>query len=191
MYQKYQTEALVMGNWESGEADRVMHLFSRDFGLVAARAGALRREKSKMRYALTNYSRVEVSLIRGKNNWRLAGTRALHIPSGSDPRGITAFARIAELVTRLVTGEETNPYLFAALSEAHNAFMQKDCGAAGTIELVCVARVLYSLGYISAEALKTALFTHTAYADVHLAEAETLRDKLLSSINRAIAETQL
>ena len=50
---------------------------------------------------------------------------------------------------------------------------------------------LYALGYISDEALKTALFTHTAYTGESLMEAETLKDKLLLSINRAIAETQL
>ena len=52
-------------------------------------------------------------------------------------------------------------------------------------------RVLYALGYLSAEALQTALFTHTAYTGEHLLEAETMKDKLLSSINRAISETQL
>ena len=37
----------------------------------------------------------------------------------------------------------------------------------------------------------TALFTHTAYTGESLLEAETMKDRLLSSINRAIAETQL
>ena len=69
--------------------------------------------------------------------------------------------------------------------------MDEQCKAAGAIELVCVARTLYALGYLSAEALETALFTHTAYTGEHLLEAETMRDKLLVSINKAIAETQL
>ncbi len=93
-------------------------------------------------------------------------------------------------MVRLVHGEERNDYLFAALSEAHRALMQES-GPLATIEIVCVARVLYALGYLSAEALETALFSHTAYADTHLQEAESLRDELLHSINKAIAETQL
>ena len=87
--------------------------------------------------------------------------------------------------------QEQNQYLFAALAEAHTALMDEQCKAAGAIELVCVARTLYALGYLSAEALETALFTHTAYTGEHLLEAETMRDKLLVSINKAIAETQL
>jgi recombinational DNA repair protein (RecF pathway) len=188
MYQKYNTEALILGFRESGEADKLFALYTRDFGLVRARASAVRTEHSRMRYALQRYSRANVSLVRGKRGWRLAGARR---GATGDARGIGAFARICELVLRLVGGEEKNDYLFAALSEAHDALMVERCDAYGTIELVCVARTLYALGYISTEALSTALFTHTAYTGESLMEAEILKDKLLSSVNKAIAETQL
>src|SRR3989344_5345502 len=98
MYEKYQTEALVLGNREMGEADRMIVLFSRDFGLVRARAPAIRTERYKMRYALAS---------------------------------------------------------------------------------------------LSTEALDTTLFTHTAYDREHVLEAEAKRDQILSSINKAIAETHL
>ncbi len=190
MYQKYHTEALVLGSRENGENDRVFALYTKDFGLVRARASAVRKESSRMRYALQNYARADVSLIKGKRGWRAAGAFAIANTSG-DSRSITAFARIAELTTRLVHGEEKNDYLFSVLAEAHGALMRERVEASATIEIVCVARVLYALGYLSAEALETALFTHTAYTGKHLEEAELMRDKLLSSINRAIAETHL
>lgn len=191
MYQKYHTEALVLGSREYGEADKVFSLFTSDFGLVRARASSVRSETSKMRYALQKFSRTNVSLVKGKRGWRAAGAQAMKAASG-DPHGISAFARISELVLRLVHGEEKNDYLFAALVEAHDALMAPaNSNVLGTIEIVCVARILFSLGYISSEALSTALFTHTAYTGESLLEAETLKDKLLSSINKAIAETQL
>lgn len=190
MYQKYHTEALVLGNRESGEADRVYALLTKDFGLVHARASAVRKETSRMRYALQNYSRANISLVRGKRGWRVAGASALKTAVG-ERENIMAFGRIAELAVRLLAGEEENQYLFAALADAHDALMQEICPARATIEIVCVARVLYALGYISAEAHATALFTHTAYADEFLREAETMRDQLLTSINKAITETHL
>jgi recombinational DNA repair protein (RecF pathway) len=190
MYQKYNTDSLVLGSREHGEADKVFALFTKDFGLVRARASAVRNEKSKMRYALQKYARANTSLIKGKRGWRIAGAMAIKSASG-DVRGISTFARISELVLRLIHGEETNAYLFAALAEAHNALMVTNCDSFGIIEIVCVARVLYALGYISNEALTTALFTHTAYTGDSLLEAETMKDKLLLSINKAIAETQL
>jgi len=190
MYQKYHTDALVLGSRENGENDRVFTLFTRDFGLVRARASAVRKESSRMRYALQNYARADVSLIKGRRGWRAAGASAIMNASG-EARSIAAFARIAELTTRLVHGEERHDYLFAVLAEAHHALMREHVEAGATIEIVCVARVLYALGYLSAEALETALFTHTAYTGAHLEEAELIRGKLLSSINKAIGETHL
>lgn len=200
MYEKYSTDALVVGARQSGENDRTFALYTHDFGLVFARATAVRKESSRMRYALQTYARANVSLVKGKRGWRLAGATALSGAFG-EPRGIAAFARASELLLRLVAGEEKNEYLFAALSEAHIALLQKQClpteasAQAGEnvpiIELVCVARMLYALGYLSSEALSTALFTHTAYTGESLTEAETMKDTLLSSINKAIAETHL
>lgn len=190
MYQKYNTEALILGSREYGESDKVFFLYTRDFGLVYARASAVRSERSKMRYALQNYSRAYVSLVRGKRGWRVGGASALHVAGSGG--GVGVFARIARLVLRLVAGEEENAYVFATLSEAHSALTHDSDGEAGTtIELVCVARVLYGLGYLSAEALETTLFTHTSYASEHVREAEILKEKLLPSVNRAIAETHL
>jgi DNA repair protein RecO (recombination protein O) len=190
MYQKYQTDALVVGSRERGEADRVYSLYTKEFGLVRARASAVRSERSRMRFALQNYARAAAALVRGKRGWRVAGASAIQ-SAPSDMRGLAAFARISTLLLRLVDGEDKNEYLFAALAEAHGTLMQKKCDAYATVELVCVARMLFALGYISDEALSTALFTHTAYTGESLLEAEGMRDKLLSSINKAIAETQL
>lgn len=190
MYHKYQTAALVLGSRELGESDRVYALYTRDFGLVWARASGIRSEKSRMRYAVQDYSHAEIALVRGKRGWRLAGASSIHSATGAQT-GISAFARIAVLVLRLVHGEERNEYLFGALSEAHRALMQERNDAWATVEIVCVARILYALGYISTEALSMALFTSTAYTGESLLEAETMRDKLLRSINSAIAETQL
>src|SRR5580698_3696899 len=116
MYQKYHTDALIVGSREHGEADKVFALFTKDFGLVRARASAVRNERSKMRYALQKYARANTSLIKGKRGWRVAGATAIKSASG-DVRGVSTFARISELVLRLVHGEETNAYLFAALAE--------------------------------------------------------------------------
>ncbi len=190
MYQKYHTEALVLGSYENGEADRTMILFTRDFGLVRARATGVRSEHSKMRYALQHFSRSAVSLVKGKRGWRVAGGIAKRLPAPGS-KGLSSFARIAELVTRLVGIEERNDYLFAALSEAQRTLLERHVPAAATIEIVCVARVLFSLGYLSTEAMQTTLFTHTAYGDEHIQEAEVLKETMLKSINSAIAETQL
>ncbi|MBP9757371.1 MAG: recombination protein O N-terminal domain-containing protein [Candidatus Pacebacteria bacterium] len=189
MYQKYHTEAIVLGGSDRGEADRVVVLMTRDFGLVHARATSIRSEHSKMRYAAQNYSYALVSLVKGKRGWRLAGATARALPKSSP--GLSAFVRMCELTQRLVAGEEKNEYLFEVLAEAHRVVMDVPKDVVPTVEIVSVARILFALGYISAEALQTTLFTHTQYESTHLQEAEVIRETMLKSINRAIAETHL
>ena len=138
MYQKYHTEALVLGSYANGEADKTVVLYTRDFGLVRARATGVRTEKSRMRYAIQHYSHTHVSLIRGKRGWRLAGAIALRTAQG-DVRGVATLARVAELTMRLVQGEEKNEFLFATLTEAHHALTQENADSFASIEIVCVA----------------------------------------------------
>ena len=189
MYQKYHTEAIVLGSEARGEADRSIALMTRDFGLVRVRASAVRSEHSKMRYASQNYSCAVVSLVKGKRGWRLAGAASRALPKSAP--GLSAFVRICELTQRLVAGEEKNEYLFDVLAEAHRVLMDTTADAVPTIEIVSVARILFALGYISAEALQTTLFTHTQYGNDHMQEAEIIKETMLKSINRAIAETHL
>lgn len=191
MYQKYFTEALVLSSREVGEADRVYTLYTRDFGLVRARATSVRVAHSKMRYALQNLSLAHLALVRGKRGWRIAGATALHGVSGADRVGVRALARVATLVERLVVGEEEHLYLFDVLKEAHQSLLQKECPAASSIELVCAARILYALGYLSPEAAESALFTHAAYVSEELSVVEERRGALLDSVNRALAAAQL
>ena len=189
MYAKYQTDALVLGSMPRGEADRYIALYTREFGLVRARASAVRKESSRMRYSLMHYTRTRASLVRGAGGWRVAGAATFHRAPTASP-GTAAFARIALLVARLVPGEEKNDALFSILADAHAALTKDSCDTWATVELLCVARVLHALGYLSPEA-GAVLFTHTAYAHSDVAEAETHREALLSSVNRALSETQL
>jgi DNA repair protein RecO (recombination protein O) len=186
MYQKYQSDAVVLGSREQGESDKSYAFYTKDFGLVRARASAVRTEQSKMRYALQSFSIINISLVRGKRGWRAAGARAV---APAPIKGVHAFARAAELVTRLIPGEEKNDYLFEVLVKAHEA-LSGDSDVA-IIEILCVVRVLYTLGYISAEALQSDLFETAEYGEAELAEAARGREKLLAAINRALQETHL
>lgn len=188
MYEKYTTDALVVSDREHGEFDKVFALYTRDFGLVYARASAVRKMHSKMRPALALFSHASVSLVRGTRGWRITGARA-YINAPLVPQGAHACGRIMQLTLRLVHGEERNEYLFNALLGARAALVEGE--VAPTIELLCVARVLYALGYLSSGALTSALFVHAHYATDDLAVVEEGRTDMLRVINSAIAETQL
>ncbi len=189
MYQKYTTEAIVLSARERGEADKTIILLTKDFGLLFARAIGARKESSLMRYALVTGSTARISLVRGKREWRIAG--AVSVSCGLNGASLHVFARMARLVSRLVHGEEENEQLFETVRTAHEALMVADVKALPSIELLAVARVLHSLGYIAPEAVGSALFVQTAYTPEMAAETEKARIALLGAVNAAIAASQL
>src|SRR5512146_101812 len=67
----YNTRALVLGSRTRGERDRVFALLTRDVGLVKALAQGVRRESSKLGGVLMDYAISDVSLVKGKNAWRI------------------------------------------------------------------------------------------------------------------------
>lgn len=189
MYQKYSTDCIVVGSREYGESDRTVALYTRDFGLIWARASAARTDRSKMRYALIHYGMARVSLVRGARGWRVAGAIALQKLGGTIEQQ-RVFARAVALLMRLVIGEERDEYVCDTLFEAHRSL---SCSADDPIlvELITVSRILYALGYLSPEAVGTTLFTHTILAEHVFCEARIAQPMLLDSINRALAETHL
>ena len=75
-YATYTTQALVCGTFDRNTADRSYRLFTREFGMVWADARSVRLEKSKQRSALTDFSVVRISLVRGKAGWKIGSVIA-------------------------------------------------------------------------------------------------------------------
>lgn len=191
MYEKYTTDALVLADKERGEHDKVFTLYTRDFGLVHARASAVRKMSSRMRPALSLFAPASVSLVRGTQGWRIAGARE-SASNSLTTQGVHAFARVVQLLIRLVHGEGENKYLFETLIGARDIFsIQGSSATVASAELLCVARTLYSLGYLSPAALTAALFVHTHYAEDVLGVVDRERDHMLRTVNSALVETQL
>lgn len=190
MYAKYQTDALVLGSVPLGEADSRVTLLTREFGLIRPRASAARKESSRMRYGLQSYMHSRVSLVRGSTGWRAAGAVA-QTSLGGCAEARAAFARIARLVIRLVPEAEKNEGLFALLLSAHVAFAEATPEHCSLMELVCVARILYTLGYLSSDALGVAHAAESLFSLDVLALASSKKDTLLNTVNRALTETQL
>jgi len=189
MYAKYTTDAVVLGTRDRGESDKTAILFTRDFGLVYARAGGARHERSLMRYSLVVGGAARTSLVKGKAGWRLAGA----VPQGFPPHGaaLMAFARIACLLTRLVQGEEENAHLFETLSLLRQKFAEATDEHVVTLELLGVTRVLYTLGYLSPEASGGELVTQSEITSEHLLDTKGKRKTLLAAVNAALSASQL
>ncbi|MBX4206578.1 recombination protein O N-terminal domain-containing protein [Candidatus Parcubacteria bacterium] len=136
-YHIYTTKGIVLGAWPLREADRTYSILTRDLGLVRASASGVRKEESKLRGALEPFVLSSVSLVRGKEYWRITSAETLRpIPAEA------GIGRPLALLEKLVQGEAAHPELFDAV-ETH---LFSD-------EWRLVAHILYHLGYLKEEDL--------------------------------------
>lgn len=195
MYHIHHTNSLILSSRNRGEANRVFTLLTREMGLVHAVAQGVRLNKSKLRYALTDYSYAKIDLVKGKEVWRI--TSATPVNSFStirhEMRGIQLLASISKLLRRLIRGEaEAHEAIFDDTLLAYQFLEQSDHGAHTyeVVELSLVLRILKTLGYISdnkfAEEYTTAPFApHT----IDMARFE--KKTIIFEINRALRESHL
>jgi DNA repair protein RecO (recombination protein O) len=114
-----QTEAVVLRSFRLGEADRVLHLYTRDHGRLGAIAKGVRKTKSRFGARLEPLSHVELSLHRGSGDLgTVTGVDLVH----SHRQAREDYARLAvgligaEAMLRLFVEEEGNPRAFEALT---------------------------------------------------------------------------
>lgn len=139
-YHIYTTKGIVLGQVPRREADRLYTIFTRDFGLVRASASGVRKEVSKLRGNLEPFSIANVSLVKGKGEWRI--TSAELIKKVSLRRNI---ARVFNLVERLAGAEVTHPEIFDLLENAYDGDDSEE------LEVFLVAQILFELGYLLRE----------------------------------------
>lgn len=189
----YTTSGIVVKSAPAGESNKFYRIFTRELGLVSATAQGVRQPLSKLRYSLQEYAMVEVSLVRGKEIWRITNAREEHMLYGVLSRTERlVVARIVSLVDRLVAGEEKHELLFDLISNAFRFLT----GASLTkeelrgFELVTVLSILTSLGYGTNNRL---LMEYIAmpFSPSVLAQVYTKEREAVEAINAALRESQL
>ena len=76
-YQTYTTKGYICGSFTRNTSDKYYFIFTRDAGMVVASARSVRDEKSKLRYGLQDFSLSDVSLVRGRHDWRIVGVEPI------------------------------------------------------------------------------------------------------------------
>ena len=156
LYHSYNTEAFVLGGLPVGESSRFVFLFTKDLGLVGARVQNARSVSSKLRYSLDDLSLSKVSLVRGRNVWRLtnaAPQKSLFSIFRNQPEILLLVTRILGTIKMLVAGEEVNRELFSILNEAFLFLENESSTEKLTVEeiknaeVILMLRILNNLGY--------------------------------------------
>lgn len=164
MHHIHTTYGLVIQSRPHGEANKIIHIFTRDLGLIVAIAQGIRFEKSKLRYNIRDYHFSKFSLIQGREFWRITGAEELFLSdehvlqtdltTGSENRSSAKYRimnRVALVILRLVHGEEKHQEIYDCLWNFANFQIDNNCSQdfLATVESLLVIRILYRLGYIA------------------------------------------
>lgn len=147
-YTIHTTEGLVLSYRPLREADRVYSILTKDLGLIRATATGVRKGHSKLRGLLEPISLVSVSLVRGKEYWRITSTEFIKTISST-----SEILKPLTLLEKLVQGEAPNPELFDAIKEivlARTVLANID----EMFEIHFVSQILFHLGYLKEADLK-------------------------------------
>jgi DNA repair protein RecO len=195
-YHIYQTEGLVIRSLAEGEASKYVEILTRDLGLVGAHAKTVRAEKSKLRYALQDFSLSHISLVRGKHAWKIINAVAdenFFFQFKNDGLRKKALLRIVGLPRKLVHGEEKNKALYETLIQALKSLSLPDLDSERIIDLQLLAalRILHHLGYgVSHKELKRVAEGHE-WDNSSLDITQKFRTEAKDLIKKSLSESHL
>ena len=148
MQHKYSTHAIVLARYPAREGGLSVALLTHELGLVHARAEGLRKPGSKLAHALQTLSESEVTLLRGKEGWRLSGALLvrnwfIHL----EPVARARAGKRASLLLRLVQGETTDARLYDLFKEFLETLPERTEEEQDAAELLITLRMLSALGH--------------------------------------------
>jgi len=196
-YLLYHTDAFILGGTPFGEGSKLLTLLTREFGLIVASVSSVRAERSKLRYGLQDFSYSKITLVRGKEFWRITSvtdTESLFEVFRHSPEKIQLFARVFSLLRRLLAGEEKHEELFSAVTETF-AFLRTNgppTVSIGEVEVVLVLRLLHLLGYLAPQKEFSVFLSDPLHWGSELfPHAAKLRALAVSRINHSLRASQL
>lgn len=116
---EYQTEAIIIKKTKLGEADRILALYTSEYGKIEAVAKGVRRPKSKMAGHLELLTFSHLRLARGRNLDTIIGAQTLDsLIALKNDLWLTSFGLYAsELINQFTVSHLANPPLFLLFLE--------------------------------------------------------------------------
>ncbi len=191
----YNTEGFVLDSSNSSEANKMFTIFTRELGMIRGSAQGVRLLKSKLRFSLQDFSYTKVSVVRGKDIWRITNAKSewsLFEHARKNRASLHVVAHICMLLRRLIPGEEKNEELFSLLLEAFSFFKEQDFDQEhmNAFERILVLNILHSLGYMG-NTRDLAVYIPALWTEEMLQRMITHKKQAVEEINKSLKETQL
>ncbi len=146
--------------------------------MLFATARSVREESSKQRCALQDFSRVRVSLVKGKQGWRIGSVESLQndfsLAGDREVRGSVVL--LYRLLRRFIRGEEAFPDLYDFTVSALDQLLSPQINRR-LMDLFVQIRLMSMLGYVDDSAIPESL-RNLSLAEISTKEGGELIQKL-------------
>lgn len=117
MYRIFQTQGIIINEDERGESDRVLTVFTENFGKLRLYANGSRKIKSKLAGRLALFNHANIYFIRGKKREIITDAYALNsfIKTRQDFGRVKIAFYIGALIDNLVAASECDKKLWTAI----------------------------------------------------------------------------
>lgn len=139
--EKYITRCIILESYDQGEHDRAYKVFTREFGLLICQAKSIRKLESKLRAHMLPRSLSLITLVQGKEVWRLVGAEKETIVS-------PYIHEVTTLLKRFVRGEGAHKALYDRII---SFLSSKEIYDESSARLLLYYILLVELGYADAK----------------------------------------
>lgn len=194
MHHIYHTNGFILSSRNTGEANKILSVYTKEMGLIRAIAQGVRLHKSKLRFSLQDLSYVRVDFVRGRDVWRITSAKSINsFPfARANSESLLLMGRVSKLLERLCHGEDINEKIFNNLIQA--LYLLDDTSVSNesreALELHLVLSILNSLGYIGESSL-LADYLGSEFSYKQTKGLLRARKSIISHINKALNESQL
>lgn len=192
MHTLHTTNAFILGSFPHGESNRTYKLLTRERGLLYAHGQGVRELKSRNRYALQTGQMSEITLVRGREVWRITGAKVI-TEASIPPASLIHKYKILHLIGGLLAQEDPVQEIFDVLRGGNDAFCTHAESTAPLIEVVTMIRLMDKLGFMARPSkeplLETFLDSYTISDDL-LDKVAQHKRVLIQRINSALEEAK-
>lgn len=197
-YAHYEERCFVVDEIDSGEASRSFFLLCENLGCVWARATSVRKEISKLRFHLQKYNHIKVTLIEGRDFYRVVGVDDF---SGSNKYASLNIlekklvARIMNVLRKLIVGEERENEIYNLVDSLISTLKRitiRNNDDFVAFEIFMISKILAKLGYGSMQKFLLPDSNDLSFIDHEfLQDIGAKREVILPLVNNALRESHL
>lgn len=146
----YKAEGIILKRKNVGEADRILTIFTKEYGKVRAIAKGIRKMTSRRAPHLEIFMRVNVMLHTGKTLESISEVTSVEIYEDirSDLNRVSMAYYLCELIDSLMPERQEHRDIFVLLADALEEIRVLPVNGIYKVSKACTLEVLWALGYL-------------------------------------------